>query len=193
MAGAVASEARAALGGLVRLMRGGRDWDAAFTFTAAGFVRSFAAPLLALPLYVLATAVVERSGAGSGAGSLALWSAGAAHLLDAFGFPLLLALLAGPLRFKGGYLAFVVVNNWAGLYLNVLLLAASLFTRLGSGGIKVFSWSSLLLLCLAVALTWRIARETLSAEAAPLALVVVLDVAWGVLAELASQRLLGLG
>lgn len=188
MAG-IAEEARAAPGGLVRLLKGGRDWDRAFAFTAGSFVRSFAGPLLALPLYVLAAAVVQR--AGGGGGPAGLWAAGLAHLLDAFGFPVLLALLAGPLRVKSGYLAFVVVNNWAALYLNALLLAAALWTLLGADGAVVFSWCTLLLLSLAVVLTWRIARETLSAEPAPLALVVVLSVGWGVLADLASRRLLG--
>lgn len=186
---ALASEARTAPKGLLRLFRGVRDWDAAFAFTTASFVRSFAAPLLALPLYVLAVAVVDRSGLD--ARETSLWTAAAAHLVDAFGFPLLLAALAKPLRLKAGYLAFVVVSNWAALYLNVVLLAASLLTLLGADGAAVFSWASLLLLCLSVALTWRIARETLSHEIAPLALVVVLDVAWGVLADEAARRLLG--
>jgi hypothetical protein len=184
---ALASEARAAPAGLLRLFRGGRDWDAAFAFTAESFLRSFAGPLLALPAYLLAVAVVERSGFG-GAEAGGLWSAALAHLLDALGFPLLLATIAGPLRLKAGYLAFVVVYNWAALYLNLLLLAASLLVLLGADGAVAFSWASLVLLCLSVALTWRIARETLTHEVAVLALVVVLEVAWGVLAgEVARQ------
>jgi hypothetical protein len=135
--------------------------------------------------------VVDRSAAGLQAGGGGLWSAALAHLVDTLGFPLVLAALAGPLRFKGGYLAFVVVSNWATLYLNLLLLAATLLTLLGADGTTVFSWLSLLLLCLSVVLTWRIARETLSHEAAPVALVVVLDVAWGVLADELSRRLIG--
>jgi hypothetical protein len=188
---ALASEARTAPAGLLQLIRGGRSWDAAFQFSAASFVRSFAAPLAALPLYVLAVAVVDRSAAGLQEGGTGLWSAALAHLVDTLGFPLVLAALAGPLRFKGGYLAFVVVSNWATLYLNLLLLAAALLTVLGADGATVFSWLSLALLCLSVVLTWRIARETLSHEAAPIALVVVLDVAWGVLADEVSRRLIG--
>ena len=192
MALQIATQARAAGSGLVRLFRGGADWASAFEFTTDGFVRSFAAPLLALPLYVGAVAVVGRSGAGLTAADASLWSAGLAHLIDALGFPLLLAFIAGPLRAKEGYAAFVIVNNWAALYLNVVLLACSPLTLLGADGVAAFSWASLLLLCLSVALTWRIARETLTHELAPIVLVVVLAVASGAMADEAAKRMLGL-
>ena len=182
---ALSSEARAAGGGLAALVRAEPGWADRFTFTTGGFLRSFAAPLVALPLYVAAVAVVDRASPPA-----ALWGAGAAHLIDAFGFPLLLALVAGPLRFKAGYAAFVTVNNWAALYLNVALSVASLLTLLGPDGGRVFGWLSLLLLCASVLLVWRIARETLSHELAPIVLVVVLALGWGVLADEAARRLL---
>ena len=135
---------------------------------------------------------MARSGAGLSAKDAGLWSAGLAHLIDALGFPLLLAFVAAPLRVKGGYAAFVIVNNWAALYLNGLLLACSSLTLLGADGVAAFSWASLLLLCLSVALTWRIARETLARELAPIVLVVVLAVAWGAMADEAAKRLVSL-
>ena len=180
------AEARSAGGGLVRLVRADPAWANAFAFTTAGFMRSFAAPVVVLPVYVAAVALVDH-----GASIRALAGAGAAHLIDAFGFPLLLAAIAAPLRFKAGFAAFVTVNNWAALYLNVGLALASLLVLLGPDGLQVFSWISLVLLCLSVVLVWRIARETLSHDLAPIVLVVVLAVAWSVFADEAARRLIG--
>ena len=183
---AFAVEARAAGSGLVRLVRAEPSWAAEFAFTTGGFLRSFAAPVAVLPLYVAAVALVDR-----GASVQALESAGAAHLIDAFGFPLLLAAIAGPLRFKAGFAAFVTVNNWAALYLNIALALCALLALLGPAGIEAFSWISLLLLCLSVLIVWRIARETLSHELAAVVLVVVLSVAWSAFADEVARRLLG--
>ena len=180
------TEARAAASGIVRLVRGDPAWAEGFDFTTAGFVRSFLAPVVALPLYVAAVALVERPAADA-----MLWQAALAHLLDTFGFPLLLALISGPMRFKAGFAAFVTVSNWAALYLNMALAAASLFALLGPPGGQAFSWCSLLLLCLSVLITWRIARETLSHELAAIVLVVVLSLAWGAFADVGAQRLIG--
>ena len=183
---ALAAEARSAGGGLVRLVRADPAWADRFAFTTGGFVRSFAAPLVVLPLYIAAVALVDR-----GASGRALWGAGTAHLIDAFGFPLLLAAIAAPLRFKAGFAAFVTVNNWATLYLNIALALASLLTLLGPDGLQAFSWASLVLLCLSVLLVWRIARETLSFELAPIVLVVVLALGWSAFADEVSRRLVG--
>ena len=182
----VLNEARAAGGGLARLLGRRPGWDARFAFSTGGFVRSFAGPLLALPLYVFAVALVER-----GTSDAVLWAAGLAHLVDTFGFPLLLAALAGPLRTKPGYAAFVTVNNWAALYLNLFLAAASLLALLGSDGVQAFSWMTLLLLVVSVALVWRIAWETLSHELAVVVLVVVLSVGWSALADQTARWLFG--
>ncbi len=183
---ALTLEARAAASGIVRLVRGDSTWHEGFDFTTAGFVRSFIGPVLALPLYVAAVALVERPSSDG-----LLWQAALAHLLDAFGFPVLLAVIAGPMRFKAGYAAFVTVNNWAALYLNVALAGASLFALLGPAGEQAFSLCSLVLLCLSVLIVWRLARETLSHELAPIVLVVVLSLAWGAFADLGAQRLMG--
>ena len=182
----LSAQARAAGSGLVRLLRWDPSWGDGFDFTVGGFVRSFAGPLLALPLYVLAVAVVEHPSSGA-----VLWGAGAAQLIDAFGFPLLLAAISGPLRFKPGYAAFVTVNNWAALYLNIALAAASLLALLGPVGEQAFSGCTLLLLVASVAIVWRIARETLSLELAPIVLVVVLSLTWGALADQAARWMVG--
>ncbi len=180
------AEGRAAARGLVRLIKADAAWSDDFAFTTGGFVRSFAGPLAALPLYVLAVALVDR-----GLGTASLGGAGAAHLIDAFGFPLLLAAIAGPLRVQAGYAAFVTTTNWAALYLNLMLVIASPLALLGADGARLFGWASLLLLALSLLIVWRAGRETLSHEIAPLALVVVLSIAWSVVADDLARRLLG--
>jgi hypothetical protein len=191
---ALAAEARSAGEGLVGLVRGRAGWDARFRFTTDGFLRSFAAPLAALPLAVVDAALFARAGAGLATGAATgrlLLSAGAAHLLDAFGFPVLLALIAAPLRFEAGYAAFVTVNNWATLYLNLALTAAATLLLLGAGGASAFSVAALALLCLSVALVWRIGYATLTRELGPLVLLVLLSVVWSTLAEQLSRAVFG--
>jgi hypothetical protein len=186
----LAAEVRSAASGLIALVRGRPAWADGFDLTVRGFVRSFAAPLAALPLAVADTAIYHRA-VGAPLAGPALLSAGLAHLLDAFGFAALLAAIAGPLRFKPGYAAFVIVDNWATLFLNVILSGVSLLALGGADGMTVFAWTALLLLGVSVALTWRIARETLTHELAPLVLVVVLSIGWSALADRVAQALFG--
>ena len=180
------ADGRAAAAGLARLVRGRADWAAGFDLTTAGFVRSFGAPLVALPLYVGAVALVEHTPSAA-----TLWSAGLAHLADAFGFPLLLAAIAGLMRFKAGYAAFVIVNNWAAFYLKLFLASSGLLTLLGPDGVQAFNWSRLVLLIAMVGLVWRIASKTLSQELAPIVLVVVLCIGWSAGVDQAAHWLLG--
>ena len=187
---ALVADARRAGRGLAGLLRGRPGWEAGFAFSTDGFLRSFAAPLLGLPLYVAATALVVRSGAKLEDGG-SLFSAGLSQLIDGLGFPLVLALAAGPLRLKDGYAAFVIASNWASLYLNLLLLAASLLALAGADGMALFGWASLLILSASIFVTWRIAHETLTRELAPLVLVVLGAVGWGVLADEVARKLLG--
>lgn len=191
MAG-LAQDIAAAGRGLLRLVRRDPGWAGDFDLTARGFWLSFAAPLLALPLYVLASAVVARTSMGAVTPAL-LWSAAGAHLLDAFGFPLVLALLAGWLRVKPGYGGFVTVYNWASLYVTGALLLAALPALIGAGGLTAFELLAFVLLVTSVFVTARAARETLSRELAPIALVVVLSVASGAMADQAMSWLLGSG
>ena len=183
---ALTLEARAAAAGIVRLVRGDPAWDRGFDLTVGGFVRSFIGPILALPLYVAAVALVEHAPSDA-----VLWQAALAHVLDAFGFPLLLAIISGPMRFKAGFAAFVTVNNWAALYLTIALVAASLVALLGPAGEQAFSLCSLVLLCVSVLIVWRLARETLSHELAAIVLVVVLSLAWGAFADVGAGQLIG--
>lgn len=176
--------------GILRLVRRDPAWTRCFDLTTGGFLRSFFAPALALPLYVVGSALVERAFLnGRPAPPAALWGAGLAHAIDALGYPLLIALIARPIGAAAGYAAFIVVTNWASLYLNALLAAASLLLLAGPGGFEVFRFITLILLCLSVFFVWRAGRETLSRDIAPVLLVVVLFVAVSAMADQASDWL----
>jgi len=98
-------------------------------------------------------------------------------LADGFGFPLVMALAARAFGLGEGFGAFVVVINWSQLFLNLLLACASLFAMLGPNGYAAFKVAWLVQLFLGLFITWRAARQTLSADVAPAMLSVVLSVA----------------
>jgi hypothetical protein len=187
-------EASAAAWGLTALIRHREDWSLGFDPSARGFVRSFLAQALALPFYVFTAAVIARAQAPSG-GSATLWAAGLSDLIDAIAYPLVVAAFARPLRIGAGFSAFVVVINWASLFLNMLLALSSLALLFGREGAAVFSTAALVLFALSIFVTWRAARAALTGELAPALLMVVLSVGVGVLCDQASGdlvRLLGL-
>ncbi len=174
----LAEQAASAGRGLVRLIAARADWPRYFDLSTTGFLRSFVGPVLALPLHLFAFAVVERTLLGGKTMPTADfgWVA-LAHLVDMIAFPLLIAVLARPLRIGGGYPAFVIVINWASLFLNLVFAGAALLALGGAQGVEMFRFVYLILLCFSVFFVWRSGRLTLSREVAPVLLVVVLSVA----------------
>ncbi|MHB8285379.1 MAG: hypothetical protein ACYDD1_11965 [Caulobacteraceae bacterium] len=166
--------------GLAALIAARPDWPIFFDLSTTGFLRSFIGPVLALPMHLFAFAVVERTILGGKTMPAADfgWVA-LAHVIDMLTFPLLIALLAKPLRIGGGYPAFITVMNWASLFLNLAFAAAALLALGGPDGVEMFRFAYLILLCFSVFFVWRSGRLTLSREAAPVLLVVVLSVAVG--------------
>lgn len=170
---------------MLAITLGDLAWPRWFDLSVPGFVRSFLAPALALPLDVFCSAMEVRQ--TQPVTTPELWGAAAANAINAVGFPLLIALVAKPLRIDAGYPAFIIVTNWAGLLCNVLLLAASPLLLAGQDGLGTFAVIQLVLLCLSILVVWRTARETLSRERAPVLLVMVLFVAVSAVSELVVQ------
>ncbi len=165
--------------GLGRLIRFDPRWAEGFEFSLKGFLHSFYGPLLALPFYIFYIAMVQATQvSGRGVTAPILLVAGGEHLLDAFGYLLIIAIVARPLGIGAGFSAFATVVNWASLYLNAALAVGSLMLMAGEDGLETFSLYYFLLICVSVFLVWRAARETLTREFAPVLLVVVLSVAW---------------
>jgi hypothetical protein len=166
------------------------DWTSFYDLTPGGFIRSFFAPAMALPFYVFCEGLAARNMAGTADVPIAdLWSAGLAHVLDAAAFPALIFLLARPLQITKGYGAFIVVTNWASLFLNMVLAAASLLAFAGADGLDGFRLISLVVLCVWIFFTWRAARLLLTPEIAPVLLIVVLSIGVGALADTAADGL----
>jgi len=191
-AASLAGDIRGAGSGLVRLMRFDPNWANGFDASFAGFVRSFAGQALALPPYLMVVAIlahVDPPGAARPANYL--WAATAAQVLNALAYPIVIALAARVFRFGQGFGAFIVVTNWAQLYMNLLLAGAALFALFGDVGAGVFRFAWLVLLLGSIFITWRAARETLTDEIAPIMLTVVLSVGVSAAAEGVASMLLG--
>jgi hypothetical protein len=166
------------------------DWTSFYDLTPGGFIRSFFGPALALPLYLFSAGLVARNMAGTAEVPIPdLWSAGLAHILDAAAFPALIALLARPLQVAKGYGAFIIVTNWASLFLNAILAAAALLAFGGPQGLEGFRVIGLIILCVWIFFTWRAARVLLTKEIAPVLLIVVLSVGVGALADASADWL----
>ncbi len=166
------------------------DWTSFYDLTPGGFIRSFFGPAIALPFAVFCAGLVARNMAGTADVPIPdLWSAGVAHVLDAAAFPGLIFLLARPLQIAKGYGAFIVVTNWASLFLNAILAAAALLVFAGADGLEGFRLISLVVLCVWIFFTWRAARMLLTKEIAPVLLIVVLSIGIDALADTAADWL----
>ena len=165
--------------GLIRLARYDARWPEGFDLTGAGFFRSFFAPLLALPFTLVTAALAVSEGGAKPFTADVLLAAGVAHVFGALAFPVVVALLARPFGLTVGYAAFVIVVNWASLFINVAACAAGALTPLGKTGMGLFGFFWILLFLTQFYLIWRAARETLSIDYAPAVLMVVLSVAVG--------------
>jgi hypothetical protein len=172
---ALAASVRRRGRGLLRLARLDAHWRQDFDVSLAGFLLSFLARLVGLPFYLVSAANLNRGlSAIQAATPSPLWPEAVGFLINMLAYPLLIALLARPLKATRGYTSFVVVINWASLFLTVLLSVASLLALGGEGGLQVFGLAWILLAGAALYLTWRAAQETLVDELAPILLVVML-------------------
>jgi hypothetical protein len=178
--------------GVGRLIRYDPRWPDGFDPTASGFLRSFLGPVLALPFYLVAAAMLAHTGEDHArVGANVLWAAATSHIGGAILFPLVVAGIARPLGFAGGYAGFIIVVNWASLFINMAAAAASIL-NLAPGGYPFFMVVWIALVAVSLFVTWRAARETLSADIPPALLMVVLSVAIGVVSERASEWAFGL-
>jgi hypothetical protein len=157
---------------LVRLARFDPLWHEGLDITGGGFVRSFFAPLFALPFHLVFAALVTTGGGSEPITVRALVALALAHLLNTFGYPILVALFARPLGFSAGFAPFIILVNWTCLFFNMALCAIAPLTLLGQGGFDIMGLIWMVLFGLRVFVTWRSARNTLSADFAPALLMI---------------------
>ena len=102
-----------------------------FDLSEEGFWRSFRAIALVVPLFVLGLLAQLRL-TDTWAQGLGFWVLnGILLVLDWFAFPLLLALVAGPLGIGRRYAAFIIARNWASVWAYALMGAISFLVVLG--------------------------------------------------------------
>lgn len=176
---------------LVRLGRFDLIWHEGLDITRAGFVRSFFAPVFALPFHLVFAALVTSGGGAEPIPVRALLVLSLAHLINVLGFPALVAVFARPLGFSGGYPAFVILNNWACLFFNMAMCAIAPLTLLGQRGFDIMGMVWMVLFALRVFITWRAARTTLGTDFAPALLMIVLLVTVDLGADKIGSVLLG--
>lgn len=166
--------------GVARLIRYDPRWTDSFDPTVGGFLRSFFAPVLALPFLIVVTALLQPF-TPDAHGPRELWGVAIAQLTNAVAYPVVLGLLARPLDFGAGYSGFIVVVNWSNLFAAVATAGAAALLPLGGLGLFGFIWLAVFAASLFV--IWRAARETLARDVAPALLAVVLWVGLGALTD----------
>ena len=163
---------------LIRLMRFDPNWHDGLEVTSASFLRSFVGMLLGLPFSLAGAMVLARAtGDKRDITTYGLVAALAGYLVNGLVFPLLVGLAARPLGIRQGYAGFIIVFNWAALFLSILVAASTLLVVVG--GVTAFTFANLVIWALSLFTTWRAAKETLTGEIGITLLMVVLSVAVG--------------
>lgn len=176
--------------GVARLLRYDPRWLEGFDASASGFLRSFAGPVLSLPFVVIVAAMITGvPGDGHVIDPRTLWAAGLSQAMSLIAYPAVVAALVRPLGIGEGYGSFIVVVNWASLFVNIAVTAASALLLFGSFDLFGIVWLALFGVSLFV--VWRAARETLSPDFGPALMMVVLWVGLGVVTDKLGQLLTG--
>jgi hypothetical protein len=163
-----------------------------FDASSEGFWRSFQAIALVAPFYAL-TAIADRRATLAAAlpdadGPPAFWAAKAFLLaLDWVTLPLLLAALAGFLRIKPRYAAYVVARNWSTVLAVAPFGAVALLDIIGLLPGDAVMIPSLVALVFALRVSYMVARTALAAPVDVAIGYVVFDF----LVSLALVRILG--
>ncbi|WP_300544787.1 hypothetical protein [Maricaulis sp.] len=153
---ALASEARRSIGASWRMLTFKEGWREGFDVSLGGFWRSFAAAVLALPLVALILAGGWHAG-----GTIELGRFAFGYALSWAIFPLAAAAACAVTGARTGFVPWVVVHNWAVLWLYAFqalfwtLHTAGLFTR------DLLELSFFFYTYLRILVHWRIAYASL--------------------------------
>lgn len=165
------------LTGALRLA--GRDTSGYGHFDTSldGFWRSFTAALLALPAYIIVTALRTDS-VGIDASAFFLVEA-IAYVTGWFAFPFAMLYVTDMLDRRERYITFIVATNWAtAIQLSVIGLIASL-EGIGLLPEGLAGFLSLVATLWIISYQWFIARTALEISGATAAAVVLLDLTLG--------------
>lgn len=158
--GPISALERAFLGAW-RMVRGEPEWRGLFDDSRLGLVRSFLAPVLALPFDLLALAVLRR-GAPWPKLEMELWSGTAVTVGVAAGYPLVMLAVTRAFGFSLGLRLFIITLNWAFLALDLLNMCLTPTALLDFTLYAALEF--LFVLPLTLFVVWRAVDETLSTE-----------------------------
>ncbi len=172
---------------LARGDTGGMGW---FDISFDGFWHSFAAPVLAAPVYALLLAEqYARFGYTGGLGTIVL-AESVSYILDILTFPILAIFLTRFLNLGTRYVPLVVATNWATLPQVLLFLAAVTL-----GTLVAPLRPALLLFAMLATLTyqWFVVRTALGSTGSHAAAFVTLNLLVGLLLNRVADTLLQTG
>ena len=145
-----------------------------------GFWRSFAVIILVAPIAFL-TLVGEEAAPTDPAAVIEPLTAAKVILFaitvlaDWFTFPLVFALLAPSFGLGPRYVPFIVARNWASIYISAIVAIVHVLRIFGLVPIVVLPYALLLVLAVALRLSYVVVRTALSVSIAMALPIVVLD------------------
>lgn len=145
------SEISQSLRGAVQLFLGRKQGLLAMDRSVDGFWRSFGVILLLLPINAVVVLAITRTNSSETFGGL-FFEQMPLLLLDWVGFPIVLALVAGPLGVSANYVSYVVARNWAAPVAAAILAIPYLLQ--GAGWIPVNGAALLSLVAIVVVLRY---------------------------------------
>lgn len=192
------SELSAGLGAASAVLAGRERPLAGLDLGFSGFWRSFAAPFMVLPLYLLHVMAEHRlilqnlPEGGEIDETLFVVSRALAFLVDVAAFPLLMAVLARPIGISRAYVPLIVIFNWTAPLIAVPLALPSIL--LGAGMVGPGMATMLLLAALLLTVTWRFraAKAALGDAGALSGGIVAIDFLLSLVLGEAISRLAGL-
>lgn len=187
-------EIRRNLAGAWALMNGRAAGLQQLDLSIEGFWRSFGAVLLVVPfvavaLYSERTAIIA---AGEPLPDLTLSYIGlrlSTLMADWVAFPVIFALIAGPLGVASQYVPLIVARNWAAVIIAVIFAAPHLLHIFGVLPTPVLAFVLLGILAVAIRFAYLMVRTALAVTASIAIPVVLLEVLMSFVIELGMERL----
>jgi hypothetical protein len=176
-------EARFALVGLMRLVRGDRGGLACFDRSVDGFWRSFRAAIPCYPLFLLLLTMRVAAADWQRSGGLRIVSVETiAYVISWTAFPLLMLSLTRRIGRADRFFDFLVPYNWYQLPQSALFVVVGLVSAGGPAGSPAQALG-LAAAAAALGFEWYLARVALDTTRAAAALVVLVDFMLGALID----------
>jgi hypothetical protein len=190
MAMTVWLEARWALIGLWRLLRGDHGGLDCFDRSVDGFWRSFRAAILCYPLYLVLLLMRVAAADWQSAGAARILAAETiGYVISWVAFPLVMLSVARRIGRSDRFFDFMVPYNWYQLPQSLLFVLVGLFSTAGFAGSAAAQTFAVIAAAAVLGFEWYLARVAFDASGAGAAFVVLVDLVLGALIDWASGSL----